>query len=185
MKCRKCGCENSESDDFCHNCGKRLIKPKQVILALAIVAIILACIAIFSSGVLTPQIPLEKQDFQGFSIDVPKGSDFLIDEQITTDPSRIFIMYVNHGDYSDDVNTMFVGNNMSKAFLKEDEYLGNEGDMEIYRNGSIYGIYEKFDNTQVYIFGYNLDALKNVISTYDEDDFEKLASDYVKTTQEI
>ena len=112
MKCPKCGKENDDNAKFCKGCGDRLkkdiikVKPpeegkdKKIIIALiVIVVILLAGVLLYASGVFS-STELETKNFDGFTIDVPVDSNFVIDQSYTTNPNNIFVSYINNGKHT-------------------------------------------------------------------------------------
>lgn len=197
MKCPNCGNENNDSAKFCKNCGAKLTpagevkntasqsdaarNKKIIITAVAVAVIILAGVVVYASGILTPMPPMQTQEFDQFTIDVPVGSKFVIGDQYTTDKKHIAVFYDNNGDYSDEVYSMAVGNSLSTEMIHENATLSEEyNDTKVYDFEGIHELYAEYDDSQLLLIGDNVKALKHMADSYKEGDISKL---YSKTTK--
>ena len=143
MKCPKCGKENSDNAKFCTSCGNTLESKtkdnnKLIIIALVAIVIVLAGVAIYASGIFTPQTEFETRNFDGFTMDVPVDSDYVLSDEHTTDPKNIFVGYRNN-DYDTfiDNSGFYVGTNVTKKLATWDsELLEEDGNLSIYKNDS-------------------------------------------------
>lgn len=154
---------------------------KILITGIIVAAIILAGVAVYASGILTPMPPMQTQEFDQFTIDVPVGSKFVIDEQYTTNKKHIAVFYDNDGDYSDEVYSMAVGNSLSTEMIHENATLSEEyNDTKVYEFGDTYELYAEYDDSQLLLIGDNVKALKHMADSYKEGDISKL---YSKTTK--
>ena len=187
MKCPECGSENSDSSKFCKSCGSQLTPQKNniikvqsddngrnkkiIITAIAIVAIILAGIGVYASGILTPDTPLETKDFGMFTIDVPVGSNFVVGDAVTTGSSGGIMSYENKGKYRDEATFLIISTNSSKPDANEYDLIESDGDKEYYAckepdsTGTCYVCYIKDDKAFFEIIGYNLNTIKNMAKT--------------------
>ena len=189
MKCPECGSENNDNSKFCKNCGKELKtdkikvenKDKRLIIALiAIAALLLSGILLYATGVIGPQMEFETKHFDGFTIDVPKDSKFVLDQSYTTDPENIFVSYLNKGDTFYDASGIIVGTNVTKKVAAFDfELVGTDGDLTIYKNESteitLYKVFKEGNDANIILLGGNLDVLKHMADSYEDNDFEKLS----------
>lgn len=154
---------------------------KIIITGIIVAAIILAGVAVYASGILTPMPPMQTQEFDQFTIDVPVGSKFVIGDQYTTDKKHIAVFYDNKGDYSNEVYSMAVGNSLSTEMIHENATLSEEyNDTKVYEFGDTYEIYAEYDDSQILLIGDNVKALKHMADSYKEGDISKL---YSKTTK--
>lgn len=189
MKCPKCGKENSDNAKFCTDCGSAIeSKPKSgnnnrlIIIALVAIVIVLAGVAVYASGILTPQVEFESKKFDGFTMDVPVDSDYVLSDEHTTDPENIFVGYRNN-DYDSFLETsgFFVGNNVTKKIITWDsEFLQQDGDLYIYKNDSdgmtLYKIFKEGNDANLVIMGFNLDAIKHMANSFKDKGFLKLGT---------
>ena len=190
MKCPECGSENNANSKFCKNCGKKLKtdkikvenKDKKLIVALIVIAaLLLSGILLYATGVIGPQMEFETKNFDGFTIDVPKDSKFVLDQSYTTDPKNIFVSYLNKGDTFYDASGIIVGTNVTKKVAAFDfELVGTDGDLTIYKNESteitLYKVFKKGNDANIILLGGDLDALKHMANSYYDKDFKKLAA---------
>ena len=189
MKCPNCGKENTDTAKFCTVCGKTLKneeKPKNknklIILALIALIIVLAGAIIYTSGILAPQTQFVTKDFDGFTIDVPADSDYVLTDEHTTDPKNIFVGYRNNDhDTFIDTSGFFVGTNVTKKIASlESEFVEEDGDLTIYKNESegitLYKIFKKGNDANLMIMGSKLDDLKHMANSFKDEDFLKLAT---------
>lgn len=184
MKCPKCGNENNDDSKFCKECGEPLkaSQPrnnnKLIITVLIVVVIFLIGGVIYASGILTPEIPMENQDFKVFTLDIPVGSNYVITDQAPDVNGNMLITWANHGDYAEELYGIFIGKNLTKKVATDNEFVEKNGNMEIYKNetpdGTIYSIYVTGNNSQLYIFGTDLNALKRAASSFKEEDLSAL-----------
>ena len=188
MKCPNCGKENNNNAKFCTECGKTLEienkdkNNKLIIIALVTIVIVLAGVAIYTSGILTPPIEFETKNFDGFTIDVPVDSDYVLSDEHTTDPKNIFVGYRNNNPKTFiDTSGFFVGNNVTKKLATWDsELIEQDGELTIYKNNSdeipLYKVFKKGDDANLIIMGSNLDAIKHMANSYKDKDFLKLGT---------
>lgn len=135
VKCPECGSENSTSAKFCKKCGAKLTahedlgiikheteskdnKNKLIIGGLVIVAVVLAVILLYAGGVFGSNVPLETQEFDGFKMDVPTDSKYVLDESITTNEKNIFVGYLNDGKNIDKAGAFSVGTNLTEKTIE-------------------------------------------------------------------
>jgi hypothetical protein len=207
MNCPECGKENAQSAKFCKYCGADLTAPptkgndnsenkivshktddskkntKIIIAVLAVVVIVLAGLVIYASGILTPEIPLETQEFDQFTIDVPVESKFVLGNQHTTDKDNIIVMYDNKGKYSNEAYAIDVGNNLTEDLIADGaELIEETSNAKIYKYEDTYEILANFDESQILLIGSDLDTLKRMADSYKEGDISKLASNETSST---
>ncbi len=194
MKCPNCGNENQNDAKFCKSCGEPLktniIKvnankddnSKKIIIALVIIAaLLLSGIVLYATGVIGLPIEYETQNFDGFTIDVPKDSKFVLGESYTTDKKNIFVSYMNKGEKTFDVFGFMVGTNVTKKIMKFDsEFVEDDGGLTVYKNESdgttMYKVFKKGTDANIILLGDNLDVLKHMANSFKDKDFKKLAT---------
>ena len=188
MKCSKCGSENSPGAKFCKSCGEPLDnietanpknKNRTIIIALVAVIAVLAVGIVLASGVLN-SVELENQEFEGFKMDVPAGSKFVLDESYTTNPKNLFVGYLNDGEHQMDAFGFQVGNNLTEDIAGAlAEFDHTDGDIKIYKNESdgetFYKAFKKGNDANVVILGDNVDVLKKMAQSFNDKNFKKLA----------
>ena len=193
MKCPKCGNENNDSAKFCKDCGAEInsapinTAPSQtdkarnkkiIITSLIVVIIILAGIVVYASGILTPDLPMQTQEFDGFTIDVPVGSNFVLEDQSTTNSNHIGVFYCNKGNYEHETYALQVGNAFSEQMIVEEaKLIENNGTVKIYDLNDTYELYGDYGTSQILLIGNNLKALKHMADSYKEKDLSKLYSE--------
>lgn len=197
MKCSKCGKENNSSSKFCKHCGEplngqvkannKITKDKKIIVLLIVIILILTVGVLYGMGFFKGEVPLETHDFGAFKMDVPVGSNFVVSEEGKALNGEYLVMYVNKGDYSNNVNGIFIGKKIDKnAVTETSEFIEKQGNMEIYKNVTngytIYSVYLTEDNCQLFMYGFDLDTLKKVAGTFKEVDINKLSSNSVPLT---
>ena len=196
MKCPNCGSEVQDTAKFCKKCGADLQSSSDIvktdntdnknqkilIAALAVVVIILAAILLYASGVFNSEIAMETQEFDQFEIDVPVGSDFVSTKKKTDDANDIMLKYKNKGQYSDEAAEMVVGNNLDTGLISDDAQLSDtEGNAKIYKSSKGYELFADHGDSQLYLQGSDLDTLKRMDASFDEDDLTKLAKTTTST----
>lgn len=188
MKCPKCGSENSSGAKFCKSCGgplentettKTENKNRMIIIALVAAIAVLAIGVVLASGVLNG-VELENQEFEGFKMDVPVDSKFVLDESYTTNPKNIFVGYLNDGEHQMDAFGFQVGNNLSEdtvAALAEFDH--SDGDIKIYKNESdgdrFYEAFKEGNDANIVILGDNVDVITKMAKSFNDKGFKKLA----------
>lgn len=200
MKCEKCGSENSDSAKFCKSCGASLNPPqsqtkksddkntKIIIAALAVVVVVLAGFLLYTSGVFNTEVQLENHEYKGFSLDVPVGSNFVLDESHTKKASKLSQSYVNNGEHSE-IQKFIVANNLTEKNVKDaGEFVETDGDLKVYKSngeGSQYMVYKEGDEANIVLYGSDLNTLKRMANSFIDDDFSKIktGSDTAKTQQ--
>ena len=190
MNCPKCGSKNSDSAKFCKQCGANLNsdtvgsddKNKKIIIVLiAVIAVLAVGIILYAGGVFGSNVPIETQEFDGFKIDVPVGSDFKLSDEHTTDSKNIFVGYLNKGDYEMEAFGFQVGTNASEKILKSfAEFERKDGDVKIYKNESdrhtYYEAFKKGDDANIIIYGDDVELITKMAKSFEDKDFKKLAS---------
>jgi len=205
MKCRECGTECEDTAKFCKSCGAPIQQEVKktsnifgndskpiIITIIAIVAIIIIGVGVYASGVFTPDVPLNTQDFGAFKVDVPKGSDFVVKDSVTTDPKKVMVSYENKGKYSDELTIILVANNASSIDNDNDdeiELVETDGNMKVYK-------YKEADGTGVCCFahvddgdnqfeaiGYDLNTVKRVAKTFKAGDMNQLKNNVTPLTE--
>ncbi len=189
MKCSNCNSENNETAKFCRSCGAPLTgkttnnsdKHRKIIIALVIAIIaILAIGGLYGMGIIKGETPLETQEFDGFTLDVPVGSEFRVDESITTQGSNVYFGFINYGEHSEEAGAFQVGTKLSEKIVKStSQYVETDGDLKIYKNDTdelFYEVFKKGDDANIVIYGKDLDCLKKMAKSFKDKDFKKLAS---------
>ena len=194
--CPECGSENSDSAKFCKSCGAKLTahedlkivnhenktkdnKNKLIIGGLVIVVVILAIILLYAGGVFGSNVPLETQEFDGFKMDVPTDSKFVLDESYTTNKKNIFVGYLNDGKNVDKAGAFSVGTNLTEeitgAFAKLEE---TDGDIKVYKNDTedetFYIVFKEGKDANIAIYGTDANTMKRMAASFEDKDFKKL-----------
>lgn len=190
MKCPNCGRENGDNAKFCIGCGNALESKteaknnnKLIIIALLAIIIVLAGVVVYTSGILSPEIEFETKNFDGFTIDLPVDSEYVLTDEHTTDSKNIFVAYRNNNqDTFLETSGFFVGNNVSKRIATWDcEFLEQDGNLTVYKNDSegitLYKIFKKGDDANLMIMGSNLDAIKHMANSFKDEGFLKLGTE--------
>ena len=198
VKCQECGAENNDTAKFCKKCGESLnpqvvSHPPQkskdnnnktlIIAAIAIVVIVLAGVGVYASGILTG-VPLETENFDYFTMDVPKDSNFEIENSAVLDKNHALVLYENNGKYSDEVMQFTFGKGFEDALdgFTPDE---TDGNIKVYKNSSGndgYGVLAENDGCEMFIAGKDLNALKNMAKSFKNGDLSKLTKNATTTT---
>jgi len=178
MKCQNCDCENSDGARFCKKCGasltdsndKNKINNRIIIVLIAVVVIVLAGVLLYASGVFNSNTSLEAGDFEGFDLDVPVGSNFVLKKSHNSNPDNLFVQYNNNGEHSEIV-AFQVGNNLSEDKVTSlGEFVEASGDLRIYRNGSdndgFYMVFKEGVDANIIIYGGDLDILKAMADSF-------------------
>lgn len=187
MKCRKCGTENDESSKFCAECGKRLPilnfenenKNKKIIILLIVIIAILFAVVLSLIGSSTLGVELQTEQFEGFLLDIPTDSKFVIFQANTTNPDFIFVGYENHGNYdSSKVGAIMVSNHLTEDIVSSDsELVEIDGDLKVYKTGTgedlIYKVFKTGDDANITIMGEHPDILKRMAETFDDREFDE------------
>lgn len=196
VTCPKCGSKNSDDAKFCKKCGQSLKGTPKIqkhetpsgsnrtiiIAAIAVAIIVLAGIGVYASGILGG-VPLENRDFDYFSIDVPKESDFELDNAAYLDDKHMVVMYKNSGKYSSEAEQIAVGVGLEDV-LKNYVADESDGDIQVYKNrsgDSGYGVYAKNGKAELFVVGSDVSVLKNMAKSFREGDLDKLKKSNTST----
>ena len=136
-------------------------------------------------GVCKGEVPLENKNFEGFTIDVPVGSKYVITDATTTDKKNIVISYENTGEHKLEAFGIIVSNNATNKIPSSlGELYKKENGTEIYRNDTIdiYNAYTEDGNAQVMVFGSDLNAVERMAKSFKEVDITKFASEGGQST---
>lgn len=190
MKCSKCGEENSNDSKFCRNCGEPLKShetmqkhdnsnhKKIIIVLIALIAVLVIVLGVLASGILTP-VAYETQNFEGFSVDVPKGQIYQLSQSFTSNPKNVFLAYINKDKYYFDAWGFQVGNNITRNVIFGDLQSKN-GDVEIYKNQSdeltLYMAYKHTKKGSILVYGNNQDMITHIADSFKAEDLSKLAN---------
>lgn len=193
MKCPKCGSENNDAK-FCKNCGEKLNvekapnNSKKIIIGLIVVIIVLAGIALYASGILTPEVELKTESFDGFELDVPVGTNYVLSESYTQDQDNFFFSYWNKNENTFDLVYFIVGTKMSGIAEINNELVENDNGLKVYKNESdgeaIYSVVKEADKTCIILSGSNPETLKRIANTYKEGDFSKVVTPTTTSTSQ-
>lgn len=205
MKCSECGTECEDNAKFCKNCGAVLKQEPEkksgilkggdskpiIITLIAVVIIILVGVGVYASGVFTPDVPLNTQDFGAFKVDVPEGSEFVVKDSVTTDPEKVLVSYENKGKYGEELAFILASNNASIDDNDDDdeiELVETDGNMKVYK-------YKEADGTgicciahiddgdnQFEAIGYDLNTVKRVAKTFKAGDMSQLKNNVTPLT---
>ena len=196
MKCDNCGSENSDTARFCKSCGASLASDEKsgsnnriIIALIAVAAILLLGVLLYASGVFTPEAELQSQEFNGFKLDVPVDSKFVLDQSFTKNPKSLFVGYLNKADKNLDVVAFQVGNNLTEKTVESFAVLEKEeGDLKIYKNesedGVFHEVFKKGKDANIVLYGDDVDLMKRMADSFEDKDFDKIyeKEESVKTT---
>ena len=202
MNCPKCGAENADSAKFCKKCGQQLKsenKPvstkksndntKLIIIGLVAVAIVLAAGLIFAGGFLKTEVPLAAEDFEVFTMDVPKGSNFVATDSLPSyGDIGGFIILQNTGEYSKEVYAMMVSTIEGSTHPSGTALDRTEGDIKVFKDtegNDAYYIVREIDDYEFTLMGNDdktMIKMLNSIEITDEDELSSQSSP--STTQE-
>ena len=194
LKCHECGYENEDGARFCRNCGKTLEKKndnkKIIIISLIAVIIVLAGAVAYMSGILTPELEMERQDFEGFSLEVPADSRFVLADSITTQPDNVYVGYLNKGKHFYETGWFAVGMNVTEDTAGFDsQFIESDGDLKVYKNESedltAYKVFKEGDKANIIVYGTDLNSLKRMAQSFRDEDFSKLASTSSASTTQV
>ena len=186
--CTQCGNENDDSSKFCSSCGEPLdnnnttalsnktttlpninLNNHKIIIIGLIAVIILLFVGILSTGIFTPNIPLQTADFGYFEMGIPEGSSF---DQVNS-MGNLMPQYENNGKYSEDFGLISFSTKPKETGIASDLIEENDN-MKLYqiskdlrdRSGKNYYelLYEK-DGMYFDLAGENPDLLKQVAET--------------------
>lgn len=143
MKCKKCGTENKNYARFCRTCGASLKTSiiqknekreynKIILITIIAILIILLTGVLYSGGIIKNDIPLEKEDFEIFKMDVPKGSDFIPTNSIpfyTTNDALLTLS--NEGEYSNEIYSLLVSP-INKTHHEGFKLVRTDGDINVF-----------------------------------------------------
>lgn len=200
MKCPNCGNENNDSAKFCKSCGASLKtddakiithkkednnNTKIIIAVMAVVVILLAGVLLYTSGILNTEVELQNQEYKGFSLDVPVGSNFVLDQSNTKKANKLFLSYVNNGEHSE-IAKFDVGNNITEKKVKADaEFVESDGNLKVYKSNDEYKVYTEGDEANIVVYGSDLNTMKRMAKSFVDDDFSKIktGTDKAKTQE--
>ena len=199
MKCPKCETENQDGAKFCRSCGnpleQKVVKHSNVlssndntktiiITLIAIAIIVLIGVGVYASGVFTPDVPLNTQDFGAFKADVPVGSKFVVKDAATNNPKTIGMSYENKGKYRDELTFIIIGNVKPDINATEVKLVETDGNMKVYQ-------YLEPDSTGICCFadvdegdcqfeaiGYDLDTVKRVAKSFKNIELENVKASF-------
>ena len=196
MNCPKCGSENSNSAKFCKNCGAKLTshddlkiinnknnnkydKTKLIIGGLVIVVAILAIILLYAGGVFGSNVPLETQEFDGFKMDVPTDSKYVLDQSFTKNKKNIFVGYINDGKDVDKAGAFSVGTNLTENIAGTfGELEETDGDIKVYKNSTedetFYVVFKEGKDANIALYGTDANTMKRMAASFEDKDFKKL-----------
>lgn len=188
MKCPKCGSENNDTAKFCKSCGERLGASKKVvthgksddntrkiIIALICIAVVLlAGILLYFGGFINGEVELQSQEFDGFSLSVPVGSNFVLEDSSTDDADKLLVSYANNGDHGE-IAKFDVGNDLKeKSIESKASFVEGNGGTKVYKDGSDYIVFNTGDEANIAIYGSDLNTLKKMAISFEDEDFSKI-----------
>ncbi len=173
MYCDNCGAENSDSDSFCRQCGKKLEQPQKknykiIIGLLGIIIVLLIIIAVFTSGIMTLQdkpVELKSYDFEYLTMDVPKGSEFEEYSSVGKGTTYWAIGYSNSNDEIHELIMVWISNYENSPTYG---FIEKEGNLEIFKGpyNNSYTIQKHIDGYYIQVSGMNgLDILKEIANS--------------------
>lgn len=184
VKCKKCGSKNERGAKYCRTCGASLpVKSKvryakyayDIYANRKIIGMVLALI--IGAAVLYPgaSIDLEEHDFDGFDLDIPKGSDFKIKQIGTAD--GVLVEYANEGNHSDAVHAFRVGTKLTDDDLNSTTELVCVNDtVNVYKvSNNTFVAFKEGDDANIIIYGNDQDVVMRMADSFDDhDSFQKI-----------
>ena len=184
MICPKCNNYNKDNAKFCRKCGAPLTeeagggvptpkgesffeKNKVLIICVAIIAIVAAGAGYFIFG-MNSDVPLQTQDFTGFIMSVPVGSNFVSDNSLDLGTAGGFVTYKNIGEYSTEAYYLDVSSLSSQLTPSMFSLEKQEGSLKIYKDVQEQGVYLVERQVGDYTFrvmGSDLDTLKEMANS--------------------
>jgi hypothetical protein len=154
-------------------------KKLSVIILIAIILIIIGGYLIisnpFSSNITDESsINLKAHDFGLFSMNVPEGSNFTVQNEIDGMKS-----YQNSGSYSDNLSRIIINKNMTDSLIGDNsESILNTSEEQIYssvfKNDTVYKYVSIHDDVDIILIGDDLNLLKEIADTIDIKDVKDL-----------
>lgn len=187
--CKNCGTPLKEDVKFCPDCGEMVEpKPQQtqqdnknklIIIGLISVIAILAVGIVLSSGILTPEVPLETMDFGVFKMSVPVGAEF---EEFTSVPNYGtiggFIFLENVGNYSKEVFMLDVSTMQFHSTADEFEFDHKEGDITVYKDktgqSNLYYVFKEIDEYDFGLMGEDKNTMVKMLNSIEITDNAQL-----------
>ena len=171
--CNNCGAENSGSDNFCRQCGKKLEHPEKknyrtIIALLGTIIVLLIIIAVFASGIMAPQedsVELEEYDFEYLTMDVPKGSHFEEYSSVGKGTAYWAVGYSNSNDDIHELIMVWIANYDSSTAY---DFTEKEGNLDIFSGpyNNSYMVQRHVDGYYVQVAGMDdLDTLKEIANS--------------------
>ena len=150
------------------------------------VVILIAVILIIAGGYLIVTNPsgetlvdessatLKPHDFGVFSMDIPEGSNFTIQNEASGIKS-----YQNNGSYADEISRVIINKNLTDSLIGDNsQSISNSSDQQIYssvfKNETIYKFVCVHDDVDVILIGDDLNLLKEIADTIEIKDAKSL-----------
>ena len=178
VKCKKCGSKNERGAKYCRSCGASLpVKSKvryakyayDIYANRKIIGIVIALI--IGGAVLYPTaIDLEEHDFDGFDLDIPKGSDFELKK--TDSDDGVLVEYANDGNHSDAAHAFTVGTKLTDDDLNSTGELVDSNDtVKVYKtSNNTFAAFGEGDDANIIIYGHDRDVVKRMAESFDDHD---------------
>lgn len=182
--CENCGSELKPGDSFCTECGHNMTnapttpeKPKnnnnKIIIGLVAVVAILIVGGVLFSGVLTPEVPLAKQDFGVFTMLAPEGSNYVETSSLPSYGYGGYIGMENAGAYSDEVFSIMISTIHGGTHPSEVSLDSQVGDITIYKDNqgkNYYYLERTVGDYEVTLIGSNENAMIKMLQSIELSD---------------
>jgi len=119
-------------------------------------------------------ITLKPHNFEAFSMDIPEGSNFTVQNEIDGMKS-----YQNNGSYADNFSRILVNKNLTESLIGDNaESILNTSEEQIYssvfKNETVYKYVSLHDDVDVILIGDDLNLLKEIANTIEIKDVSNL-----------
>ncbi|MBQ8018464.1 MAG: hypothetical protein IJ258_10240 [Methanobrevibacter sp.] len=119
-------------------------------------------------------ITLKPHDFDSFSIDIPEGSNFTIQNEMDGMKS-----YQNNGSYGDNFSRIIINKNLTDSLIGDNsQSILNTSEEQVYssvfKNDTIYKYVSIHDGVDIILIGDDLNLLKEIADTIEIKDVKNL-----------
>lgn len=114
--------------------------------------------------------PPEEHDFDGFDLNIPKGSDFELKKPDTDD--GVLVEYANDGNHSDAALAFTVRTKLTDDDLNSTGELVSSNDtVKIYKtSNNTFAAFGEGDDANIIIYGHDRDVVKRMAESFDDHD---------------